>query len=349
MLLASASRFGADMKQERLHHAALRREQFEAIVARFLLRPVPAGGSTDTHRIVGGLLAEQKADRTPKAADSRSTVSTEGRFVPRSRRDRNPLSRPAAVASVSTVRPFSRRICRKRGPIVGLIFVGSGKFISSNPGNRVRNGLSAHSPGQWLSPGCSQAREVPQVKCNLVHNGTCDLDNLLPYGHTPSQISLGAAGPFARRSPAREKPERRDSDDRANLRKDSHVSDLPLIVFDVNETLLDLETMSPTFERIFGDKAAMRLWFANFILYSAALTVAGQYVPFTDIGAAMMKMLADTRGIHIRDSDKKELTDKFSTMPAHPEVPAALRKTSARRFPSVHAYRQSARGPDPPT
>jgi 2-haloacid dehalogenase len=101
---------------------------------------------------------------------------------------------------------------------------------------------------------------------------------------------------------------------------------LPLIVFDVNETLLDLETMEPTFQRIFGDKTAMRLWFANLIMYSAALTVAGCYVPFTDIGAAVMKMLADTRGIKIDDKDKKELTAKFSTMPPHPEVPAALRK-----------------------
>ena len=110
------------------------------------------------------------------------------------------------------------------------------------------------------------------------------------------------------------------------------MSDLPLIVFDVNETLLNLETMSPTFERIFGDKAAMRLWFANFILYSAALTVAGQYVPFTDIGAAVMKMLADTRDIRIKDSDKEELTEKFSTMPAHPEVPAALEKLRRAGF-----------------
>lgn len=74
---------------------------------------------------------------------------------------------------------------------------------------------------------------------------------------------------------------------------------LPLIVFDVNETLLDLGTMEPTFQRIFGEKSAMRLWFANLILYSAALTVAGCYVPFTDIGSAVMKMLADTRGIKI--------------------------------------------------
>jgi 2-haloacid dehalogenase len=101
---------------------------------------------------------------------------------------------------------------------------------------------------------------------------------------------------------------------------------LPLIVFDVNETLLDLETMEPTFERIFREKSAMRLWFANLIMYSTALTVAGCYVPFTDIGSAVMKMLADTRGIKIDDKDKNELAEKFSTMPPHPEVPAALRK-----------------------
>jgi 2-haloacid dehalogenase len=107
---------------------------------------------------------------------------------------------------------------------------------------------------------------------------------------------------------------------------------LPLIVFDVNETLLDLETMEPTFQRLFGDQDAMRLWFANFIMYSAALTVAGCYVPFTDIGAAVMKMLADTRGIKIGEADKRELTERFSTMPAHQEVPGALRKLRAAGF-----------------
>ena len=67
----------------------------------------------------------------------------------------------------------------------------------------------------------------------------------------------------------------------------------PYIVFDVNETLLDLETLQPTFQRIFGDELAMRLWFANLILYSAALTAAKVYAPFTDTGAAVMTMLAD--------------------------------------------------------
>jgi 2-haloacid dehalogenase len=98
---------------------------------------------------------------------------------------------------------------------------------------------------------------------------------------------------------------------------------LRLVVFDVNERLLDLQTMEPSFERMFDDKSAMRLWFANFIMYSAALTVVGCYVPFTGIGSAVMKMPADTSGIKIDDADKKELTEKFSTMLPHPRCHSA--------------------------
>jgi 2-haloacid dehalogenase len=63
----------------------------------------------------------------------------------------------------------------------------------------------------------------------------------------------------------------------------------PIIVFDVNETLVDLDTPHPTLDRIFGDPAALRQWFANLITYSAALTLARVYVPFTEIGAAVLR------------------------------------------------------------
>jgi 2-haloacid dehalogenase len=101
---------------------------------------------------------------------------------------------------------------------------------------------------------------------------------------------------------------------------------LPLIVFDVNETLLDLQTIEPTFRRIFGDKVDTRLWFANLVMYSLALTAARSYVPFTDIGAAVMEMLANTQGIKLASADIREFKERFSTMPPYPEVPAALRK-----------------------
>jgi len=108
--------------------------------------------------------------------------------------------------------------------------------------------------------------------------------------------------------------------------------DRPVIVFDVNETLLDLDSLRPTFDRIFNDPAALRLWFANLITYSEALTLAGVYVPFTGIGGAVLRMFAATRGILISDADGAELTDRFASMPPHPEVPAALQRLRAAGF-----------------
>jgi 2-haloacid dehalogenase len=108
--------------------------------------------------------------------------------------------------------------------------------------------------------------------------------------------------------------------------------DRPVIVFDVNETLMNLDGIRPVFDRIFQDPAAMRLWFANLITYSEALTLSGVYVPFTDIGGAVLRMLAATRDVRITDADAAELTDRFATMPPHPEVPAALRRLRDHGF-----------------
>jgi 2-haloacid dehalogenase len=108
--------------------------------------------------------------------------------------------------------------------------------------------------------------------------------------------------------------------------------DRPLIVFDVNETLLDLEAIRPFFDRVFDDPAAMRLWFADLIMYSEALTLAGVYVPFTDIGAAVLRMFGTTRGITISNADGAELTERFASMPPHPEVPSALHRLRDHDF-----------------
>jgi 2-haloacid dehalogenase len=110
------------------------------------------------------------------------------------------------------------------------------------------------------------------------------------------------------------------------------VPERPVIVFDVNETLLDLDSITPTFDRIFNDPAAMRLWFANLITYSEALTLSNVYVPFTDIGGAVLRMLAATRGLKITDDDAAELTNRFATMPPHPDVPDALHKLRDHGF-----------------
>ena len=110
------------------------------------------------------------------------------------------------------------------------------------------------------------------------------------------------------------------------------MSERPVIVFVVNETLMNLDGVNPVFDRIFNDPAAMRLWFGGLITYSEALTLAGVYVPFTDIGGAVLRMLAATRDIAISDADAAELTNRFATMPPHPDVPPALHRLREHGF-----------------
>ena len=104
------------------------------------------------------------------------------------------------------------------------------------------------------------------------------------------------------------------------------------IVFDCNESILDLTTITPVFERLFGEAGAMRLWFRELIVYSQALTIADVYVPFTDIGGAVLEKIAAPRDVKITAADRKELTDRFATMPPYPDVPGALRRLRAAGF-----------------
>jgi 2-haloacid dehalogenase len=48
-----------------------------------------------------------------------------------------------------------------------------------------------------------------------------------------------------------------------------------VLVFDVNETLIAIESMAPLFERVFGDPQAMREWFNQLVMYSMAATLSG--------------------------------------------------------------------------
>ncbi|WP_311948737.1 hypothetical protein [Halomonas piscis] len=57
----------------------------------------------------------------------------------------------------------------------------------------------------------------------------------------------------------------------------AHVTASSVIVFDVNETLLDITHLAPFFERVFGDRAVLREWFAQLVLYSQSMTLSGLY------------------------------------------------------------------------
>ena len=106
-----------------------------------------------------------------------------------------------------------------------------------------------------------------------------------------------------------------------------------VLVFDVNETLIDIDAMAPLFEQLFGDSRAMREWFGQLVMYSMTTALSGCYVDFFTLGQGVLRMLGDIHGVRIADPDLDRIKRAMLTMPAHPDVAdglAALRDNGFR-------------------
>jgi 2-haloacid dehalogenase len=105
------------------------------------------------------------------------------------------------------------------------------------------------------------------------------------------------------------------------------VNDHPaVLVFDVNETLIDITSLEPFFERVFGDRGVLREWFNQLVMYSMTATLSDNYVDFFTLGQAVLRMIGDTRQVLIAKGDLDELAYGMRTMPAHPDVAGGLAK-----------------------
>lgn len=105
-----------------------------------------------------------------------------------------------------------------------------------------------------------------------------------------------------------------------------------VMVFDVNETLLDITVLEPLFTRVFGQAGVMRQWFAELVLYSQTMTLSGQYTTFAQIGAAVLSMLSSIHAVPLHDADREELVDTLRHMPPHDDVEPALEALSTAGF-----------------
>ena len=105
-----------------------------------------------------------------------------------------------------------------------------------------------------------------------------------------------------------------------------------VLVFDVNETLLDFEPITPFFERIFGDPRVLREWMAQLFMYSMTTTLAGLYVDYFTLGQGLLQMVADIHGVPITEEDLTGVRDAMLTLPAHPDVEGGLTMLRAKGF-----------------
>jgi 2-haloacid dehalogenase len=108
-----------------------------------------------------------------------------------------------------------------------------------------------------------------------------------------------------------------------------------IIVFDVNETLLDVGALEPHFVRAFGDPLVLREWFSTVLLYSEVASLAGPYSDFGAIGGAALDMTAASRGASLSSEDRSRILTGMRTLPAHPDVRDGLRQLREAGFRTV--------------
>jgi 2-haloacid dehalogenase len=108
-----------------------------------------------------------------------------------------------------------------------------------------------------------------------------------------------------------------------------------VLIFDVNETLIDFDSMKPLFTRVFGDERVLREWLGHLFMYSMTLTLSGLYKDFFSLGRGLFEMVGAIHGIRIDPADLDALKKSMLTMPAHADVREGLKQLKDASFRMV--------------
>lgn len=105
-----------------------------------------------------------------------------------------------------------------------------------------------------------------------------------------------------------------------------------VLVFDVNETLLDLGALDPVFARLFGDAAARREWFGQLLQSAFLATITDVYRDFGALGMTALEMVAARRGVALAEEQAAEVRAGMRALPPHPDARPALEQLRRAGF-----------------
>jgi 2-haloacid dehalogenase len=96
------------------------------------------------------------------------------------------------------------------------------------------------------------------------------------------------------------------------------------IVFDVNETLLDLKGLDLVFENHFGNRSFRKEWFNEVLKLAFVTTIVGRYSDFGIIGKAALEILEERHSKPCTEERQYTILSMMRKLPLHPDVPGGL-------------------------
>ncbi len=100
----------------------------------------------------------------------------------------------------------------------------------------------------------------------------------------------------------------------------------PVLVFDVNETLLDLQPIARALESGFGSVPPVGEWFARMLHGSLVANELGSYRPFDEIGVEALLTVAAKRGLVLKGEEAQQIVGAMRDLPPHPDVYNAMER-----------------------
>ncbi|WP_423823889.1 haloacid dehalogenase type II [Salinisphaera sp. SPP-AMP-43] len=96
------------------------------------------------------------------------------------------------------------------------------------------------------------------------------------------------------------------------------------LVFDVNETLLDLSALDPVFTDLFGSADTRTQWFASVLHWSTITTLTGRFIDFSTLAGHCLDQLGERHGRPLSDEQRQRVFDTVATLAPHDDVVDAL-------------------------
>lgn len=109
---------------------------------------------------------------------------------------------------------------------------------------------------------------------------------------------------------------------------------MPTIVFDVNETLLDLSVLDKYFSQFFGNVHVRGAWFQQVLQIALVTTITGKSKEFDfgGVGRIALEMVAKRHDVELSDEEVTMIVSTMSALPPYPEVEAGIKRLHEAGF-----------------
>lgn len=107
------------------------------------------------------------------------------------------------------------------------------------------------------------------------------------------------------------------------------------ILFDINETVLDLSSLKPKFKTVFGNEAVTATWFSMLLHSSTVCILTDIKTDFATLAGTMLDAVAARLSVELSDAMRDKILGGFSSLPPHEDVKPALTRLRSAGYRTV--------------